>query len=127
MFSVVFAKPRRLALKFDCLSYMKFKETLEMVYYMPESKIRQDNEPMRNIAKKLVNAPFFKRFSIRLVEKLLEKSTYEIVKNDSLIFINEDETAVVLSGIVMVRNHLKDFDKPETIFVIQQGGIIGGG
>jgi hypothetical protein len=61
-----------------------------MIYFTPEPRLRHDNEPLKNIAKKLVNAPFFKRFSISLIEKLLEKNTYEVVKKDSLIFINEE-------------------------------------
>lgn len=75
----------------------------------------------------MANADFFKRFSISLVEKLLESSTYEYFKPDTLIFVDDDETVILLSGMIIVRNHLHEFSKPETVSVLQQGGVIGGG
>lgn len=71
MVSTLLSKSRRLALKFDALSYLKFTEILYIVYFTPEQKLKSDNEPLKSIAKKLANADFFKRFSISLVEKLL--------------------------------------------------------
>jgi hypothetical protein len=59
-----------------------------------------------------VNAAFFKRFSISLIQKLLQSSKYEIVKADSLIFVGDSETAIILSGLVVIRNHLNDFSRP---------------
>jgi hypothetical protein len=36
---------------------------------------------MKNISKKIIEKPFFKRFSISLIEKLLIKSKVETIKS----------------------------------------------
>lgn len=39
--SALMAKQRRFELKFDCLTYMKFRDILDMVYFTHEGRLKQ--------------------------------------------------------------------------------------
>ena len=77
IFSVVFGRQRRIHLQFNCLSYMLFRETLFIILYENQKKIKETGQQLVQIAEKLVSGPFFCRFSLNLVKKLLRIATYE--------------------------------------------------
>lgn len=60
-------------------------------------------------------------------KKLLGEANYESVAKDSILFIPKNQSLLVLSGLVSVRCHEKTIAKPETVSVLQQGGVIGAG
>ena len=50
IFSIVFSRSRRIALKFNSLSYMNFRETLYIILYEPEKKIKEDGQNLVDVA-----------------------------------------------------------------------------
>ena len=64
-------------MQFNCLSYMLFREILFIILYENKKRVKETNQNILNIADKLVAGPFFSRFSINLVKKLLQTAIYE--------------------------------------------------
>lgn len=63
-------------MQFNCLSYMLFREILFIILYENKKRVKETNQNILNIADKLVAGPFFSRFSINLVKKLLQTAIY---------------------------------------------------
>lgn len=49
------------------------------------------------------------------------------MKKDTIIFAAERESLIVVSGLVSVWSHQDSITTPETVSVLGQGGIVGGG
>ena len=64
-------------MQFNCLSYMLFRDILFIILYENKKRVKETNQNILNIADKLVAGPFFSRFSINLVKKLLQTAIYE--------------------------------------------------
>lgn len=64
-------------MQFNCLSYMLFREILFIILYENKKKVKENNQSILSIAEKLVAGPFFSRFSVNLVKKLLQVAIYE--------------------------------------------------
>ncbi len=64
-------------MQFNCLSYMLFREILFIILYENKKKVKDTNQSILSIAEKLVTGPFFCRFSVNLVKKLLQVAIYE--------------------------------------------------
>lgn len=56
---------------------MLFREILFIILYENKKRVKETNQNILNIADKLVAGPFFSRFSINLVKKLLQTAIYE--------------------------------------------------
>lgn len=51
IFSVVYGRQRRIQLQFNCLSYMFFRETISLILYENQKRIKDSNDPnLANIA-----------------------------------------------------------------------------
>lgn len=55
---------------------MLFREILFIILYENKKKVKETNQSILNIADKLVSGPFFCRFPINLVKKLLQVAIY---------------------------------------------------
>ncbi len=55
---------------------MLFREILFIILYENKKRVKETNQNILNIADKLVAGPFFSRFSINLVKKLLQTAIY---------------------------------------------------
>ncbi len=55
---------------------MLFREAIYVILYESQKKIRETGQNLVAIAEKLVAGPFFCRFSLNLVRKLLKIATY---------------------------------------------------
>ncbi|CAM6005975.1 unnamed protein product [Sphagnum balticum] len=58
---------------------------------------------------------------------LLGEAQYEFIKKDTILFIGQEESMIILNGLVSVRSHQNSIIKPDTVSVLQQGGVIGAG
>ena len=56
---------------------MLFREILFIILYENKRKVKETNQSIVSIAEKLVGGPFFCRFSVNLVKKLLQVAIYE--------------------------------------------------
>lgn len=56
---------------------MLFREILFIILYENKRKVKETNQSIVSIAEKLVAGPFFCRFSVNLVKKLLQVAIYE--------------------------------------------------
>lgn len=54
-------------------------------------------------------------------------SEYECVKKDSILFISERESVIIISGLVSIWSHQQSITSPDTVSVLGQGGVLGGG
>ena len=70
LLSIVFAKSRRYKEKFNCLSYMNWRESLYLLFYEKSKKIKDDGMSTVDFTDKLSKQPFFKRFSKNLLVAL---------------------------------------------------------
>jgi hypothetical protein len=52
---------------------------------------------------------------------------YEFVKKDSILFISEEESVIIVSGLVSIWSHQRSIISPDTVSVLGQGGVLGGG
>lgn len=60
-------------------------------------------------------------------KKLLTISEYEYVRKDSILFISESESVIIVSGLVSIWSHQHSITSPDTVSVLGQGGVLGGG
>lgn len=56
---------------------MLFREILFIILYENKKKVKDTKQSILSIAEKLVAGPFFSRFSVNLVKKLLQVAIYE--------------------------------------------------
>jgi len=68
---MVYAKHRRCNPKFNCLSYINWRETMLLLFYQKDKKIKEDNISNDDLALKLASLTFFKRFSKNLIVILI--------------------------------------------------------
>jgi hypothetical protein len=66
LLSVVFAKSRRYTPKFNCLSFMNWRETLHLLFYERGKRVKEEGVG-GDLADRLCKQPFFCRFSRNLV------------------------------------------------------------
>jgi hypothetical protein len=73
MFSLVFARMRRMEIRFNCLSYMQFRNTLDYILYetgklvIEDKQIFEDPKEYDSLAIQLSKLNFFKRFPISII------------------------------------------------------------
>lgn len=73
MFSLVFAKLRRMEIRFNCLTYMQFRCTLEYVLYesqkplIEDGKVFEESKDYDALALMLSKLNFFKRFPLTII------------------------------------------------------------
>lgn len=56
---------------------MLFKETIFLILYEQQKKMKDQDQSLSDIAEKLMQGSFFNRFSLNLVKKLLKSAVYE--------------------------------------------------
>lgn len=60
-------------------------------------------------------------------KKLLTVAEYESIRKDSILFIGEAESVIIISGLVSIWSHQQSITSPDTVSVLGQGGVLGGG
>lgn len=58
---------RRYTPQFNCLAYINWRETLSLLFYEKNKKVKEDNMNDTDLADKLIKQPFFCRFAKNLV------------------------------------------------------------
>ena len=54
-------------------------------------------------------------------------SEYEFIKKDSILFISEQESVIIVNGLVSIWSHQRSVTSPDTVSVLGQGGVLGAG
>ena len=61
-------------MKFDCLSFMNWRETLHLLFYEKGKRVREEGMNNTDLAERLLRLPFFCRFSKNLLVRLTTHS-----------------------------------------------------
>lgn len=54
-------------------------------------------------------------------------SEYELVKKDTILFVPENESLIIVNGLVSIWSHQNSITKPDTVSVLKEGGVLGCG
>jgi hypothetical protein len=106
---------------------MNWRETLHLLFYEKGKRVKEDGMGNTEFVEKLSKQVFFNRFSKNLLKKFIEKGSYEIFKKDTIIFASEEESLIVVNGLVSIWSHQNSITCPDTVSVLGQGGVIGAG
>jgi len=68
---------------------------------------------------------FFNRFESDQLQRFLCKVTLRTVKKGKLLFLQEDEAAVIVAGQLYLFNHSKDVSCPSVQAIYTPGDIMG--
>ena len=68
---------------------------------------------------------FFGRFEADQLQRFLCKVTLRTVKKGTLMFLDEDEAAVIVAGQLYLFNHSKDVACPSVQAIFNPGDILG--
>lgn len=49
------------------------------------------------------------------------------MRKDSILFISESESVIIVSGLVSIWSHQHSITSPDTVSVLGQGGVLGAG
>lgn len=89
--------------------------------------MKEEGQALVDIANKLISMTFFRRFSLNLIKKFLAIATYEEKSKGEIIFSTKDTSSIIISGLVSMKSHEKDYVKPSMVTVLKRGGVIGAG
>lgn len=92
-------------------------------YFEPGEGWQFDKVPqVLNLLQKL---RFFNRFESDQLHRLLCKVTLKTVKKGTLLFLHEEEAAIIVAGQLYLFNHAKDVACPSVQAVYTAGDILG--
>lgn len=92
--------------------------------------IRENTNPkwldkkMPEVLKTLMQKYFFKRFKLPRIREMMDKLDLVLMEKKEILFFETDKVYVILSGTIIMKNHEKRSELPETLAKFGEGDIL---
>lgn len=79
---------------------------------------------MKDVIKVLRNRYFFKRFSLPRIREMIDEIHLEVIGKKEILFFEAKKVYVIVSGSIVMKNHEKQTEIPETLAKFGEGDIL---